>query len=78
MIVGEFEKLPYHLKMEAVLKATFLSDRSIQTHYIKLYALDNFYIEVFFDGDTHLITDFIASAGTGCLNPYLCQYRLAI
>jgi len=75
---GEFKSLNYTQKTEAVLKGTFLADRLTEQAYIKLYNLENFYIEVFFDDRSHLITHFRAFEHTMFVLPYLDQLKIAV
>ena len=78
MTSNEFNNLMYHEKMEAVLKATFLIDRLSEHYYIKLYNLDNFYVEVFYDDHSHLIARFRAFEHTLFLVPYLENLKIAV
>ncbi len=74
----QFNRLNYTKKTEAVLKGTFLADRLSEHHYIKLYNLDNFYIEVFYDDRSHLITHFKAFEHTLFVLPYLEELQIAV
>jgi hypothetical protein len=74
----QFNRLNYTKKTEAVLKGTFLADRLSEHHYIKLYNLDNFYIEVFYDDRSHLITHFNAFEHTLFVLPYLEDAKIAV
>jgi hypothetical protein len=74
----QFNRLNYTKKTEAVLKGTFLADRLSEHHYIKLYNLDNFYIEVFYDDSSHLITNFRAFEHTLFVLPYLEELQIAV
>ena len=78
MTPGEFESLNYTQKTEAVLKGTFLADRLTEHEYVKLYNLDNFYIEVFFDDRSHLITHFRSFEHTMFVLPYLDELKIAV
>ena len=73
-----FNKLDSQQQTELILTATFLADRLTHDHYIKLYSLDNFYIEVFFDDSTHLITNFRAFEHTMFVLPYLEKLKIAV
>ena len=73
-----FNALNYTEKTEAVLKAVFLADRLSEQTYVKLYSLDNFYVEVFFDDCTHLITHFHAFAQTRFIMSYLDELKIAV
>ena len=74
----QFNRLNYTKKTEAVLKGTFLADRLSEHHYIKLYNLDNFYVEVFYDDRSHLITHFKAFEHTLFALPYLEELQIAV
>lgn len=78
MTSNEFNNLMYHGKMEAILKGTYLMDRLSEHDYIKLYNLNNFYVEVFYDDHTHLITRFRAFEHTLFLVPYLENLKIAV
>jgi hypothetical protein len=74
----EFNNLGYHEKTEAVLKGTFLADRLSDHHSVRLYNLNNFYVEVFFDDRSHLITHFRAFEHTLFVLPYLDEFKIAV
>jgi hypothetical protein len=74
----EFNHLGYHEKTEAVLNGTFLADRLTDNYYIKLYNVESFYVEVFFDDQSHLITDFSAFEHTLFVLPYLEDLKIAV
>ncbi|MFD0766994.1 hypothetical protein ACFQZI_19200 [Mucilaginibacter lutimaris] len=78
MTSDKFNALGYHEKTEAVLNGTFLADRLNDHHYIRLYNLDNFYVEVFFDDRSHLITHFRAFEHTLFVLPYLDDLQIAV
>lgn len=73
-----FNSLGLLEKTEAMLKGTFLIDRLTEQHYIKLYNLNCFYVEVYFDDSTHLITDIHAFKSTSMLAPYLDWLSVAL
>ena len=75
---NDFTQLNEARKIEAVLDATFLADRLIDEHYVCLYNLDNFYVEVFFDDRTHLISKFRAFEHTLFVLPYLDDVEIAV
>lgn len=78
LTISHFEGLSHYEKTEAILKGAFLADRLTEQHYIKLYNVDNFYVEVLFDDRTHLITEFRAYAHPECVLPYLQELRMAM
>jgi hypothetical protein len=73
----DFNTLSYTQKTEAVLRGTFLADRLTEHHYVKLYNVDNFYTEVFFDDRSHLITHFRAFEHIMLVLPYLTDLMIA-
>ncbi|WP_183575476.1 hypothetical protein HDF18_16270 [Mucilaginibacter sp. X5P1] len=74
----DFNKLNYTAKTEAVLQGTFLADRLDDHNYIKLYNVGSFYVEVFFDDRSHLITHFRAFESTIFVLPYLNDLKIAV
>ena len=78
MTPNSFNALDYTRKTETVLKSVFLADRRSAHAYVKLYSCDNFYIEVFFDNCSHLITHFRAFQHTRWVLPYLKELRIPI
>jgi len=73
-----FNQLNNHEKSEAILNATFLADRLTDQHYIRLYNLDKFYVEVFFDDASHTICGFRAFEHTLFVLPYLTDLKVAV
>ena len=78
MTPNSFNALDYTQKTELVLKSVFLADRRSEHAYVKLYSLDSFYIEVFFDNHTQLITHFHAFDKTLQLLAYLDDLKIAV
>lgn len=78
MTSDEFNKMSYQDKTEAVLQGIFLADRLSDNYYIKLYNLNNFYVEAFFDDRSHLITHFRAFEHTLFVLPYLDDLQIAV
>lgn len=74
----DFNNLNYTEKTEAVLQGTFLADRLNDHFYIKLYNVGSFYVEVFFDDRSHLITHFRAFEHTRFVLPYLNDLKIAV
>jgi len=74
----QFDQLDDHKKTETVLTACFLADRLTKDHYVRLYNLNNFYIEVFFDDATHLIDGFRAFEHTSFVLPYIEELKIAV
>jgi len=73
-----FTLLTDYQKTEAVLKGTFLAERLAGNFYVRLYNLDNFYVEVFFEGRQRLITRFRAFEHTLFVLPYLDKVKLRV
>lgn len=78
MTYYDFNELDYHQKTERILKGTFLIDRLTDKYYVKLYHVESFYVEVFFDDRSHLITHFMAFAHTQYILPYLTNLKIAV
>jgi hypothetical protein len=74
----KFTMLDEAQKTEAVLNATFLADRLTDQYYVRLYNLDNFYVEVFFDDRTHTVEKFRAFEHTLFVLPYLEEVEIAV
>ena len=73
-----FNLLGYNEQMEITLKGTFLADRLTEHAYVKRYNVGNFYVEMFFDDASHLITHFRAFEYTLFVLPYLDELRIAV
>jgi hypothetical protein len=78
MTSEDFHRLNYTGQTETVLKATFLADRLTDRAYVRLYSLDSFYIEAFFDDHTKLITHFRAFEQTLFVMRYLNELKIAV
>jgi len=78
MTSAEFNRLGYYKQIEAVLRGTFLAGRLTDRHYVKLYNLHSFYVEVFYDDRHHLITHFWAFRNTQSVTPYLNSLKIAV
>jgi hypothetical protein len=74
----EFNLLNYYEQTEFVLKGIFLAERLTDIFYIRLYALHDFYIEIYFDDSSHLITHFKAFEHTEYVLPYLEELKIAV
>ncbi|TSJ41078.1 hypothetical protein FO440_15225 [Mucilaginibacter corticis] len=73
-----FNALGYLEKTEVVLTGTFLADRITEDHYVRLYNVDQFYVEVFFNRTSRLIADFRAFEHTMFVLPYLDDLKVAV
>ena len=78
LTIDQFDALPAQERTEVILQSTFLADRLTEQHYIKLYNVGNFYVEVLFDDSTHLITDFRAFEQTMLVLPYLERLKIVV
>ena len=78
MTSDAFNACSFHEKTELVLKGTFLADRLTDHYYVKLYNLENFYVEVFFDDHTHIIVHFRAFENTMFVMPYIDNLKIAV
>ena len=57
--------------MKALAGGIFLMDHLTDAYYIKLYNLNSFYVEVYFEDSTHKISYARAFKSTMYLQPYL-------
>jgi len=71
MDAHEFNKLSLMWKIENLSKGIFLMDYLTDDYYIKLYNLNSFYVEVFYDDSTHQISYIRAFKSTQYLQHYL-------
>lgn len=78
MDLGQFDRLDYTRKTEAILKGTFLATRITAAYSVKLYNVDNFYVEVYFHNRSQLIIRFRAFDQTALLLPYLDGLKIAV
>lgn len=78
MNAGQFDRLDYTRKTEAILKGIFLAARMTGTHLVKLYNVSNFYVEVYFHNRSRLITSFRAFDQTALVLPYLDELKIAV
>jgi hypothetical protein len=76
MTSKHFNLLSDHEKTEVILKGNFLADRQTDDYYIRLYSINNFFVEVFFHNSTRLITHFRAFADLGIALPYVVHLNV--
>ena len=76
--IQEFNYLADSEKIEVMSNAVFLGDRLTDTHYIMLYNYNNFYVEVYFDDRTHVISCFKAFYNPEFVLPYVQDLKIAI
>ena len=74
----DFNALDDNGKAEAVWSGTFLADRFDGAHTIQLYAVSNFYVEVFYDQEANRIVAFRSFNSRNALTPYLAQIKFKL
>ncbi|HEX2536338.1 MAG TPA: hypothetical protein VHK69_21500 [Chitinophagaceae bacterium] len=78
MNLHDFHTLRKEQQQDCLLKmGTFLAERSNGTFRIMLYALDDFYVEVYFFKDSNKAAWFKAFHSTDALAPYLEKINLS-
>ncbi|MFA6083905.1 hypothetical protein [Mucilaginibacter sp.] len=75
LTLDEFNALNGPEQAEAVWKGIFLADREENGLIIRLYSLDNFYAEVFYNVHTNKILRLRAFNALSELAPYLADIR---
>ena len=78
MTARHFNSLGYQHQTEAVLTGTFLADRFIDCFYVRLYNLESFYVEAYFDALSNLITHFKAFDKTILVMSYLAELKIVV
>jgi hypothetical protein len=78
MTSNDFNGLNYTQKTETILKGTYLAQSSKDRYYIHLYNVGNFYVEVFYENRSQLITHFRAFENTILVVPYLDMPGIAV
>ena len=73
MTLYEFNTLADDEKANAVWQGSFLADREEDGLKIQLYAVDNFFVELFYDATENKITAFRSFNSKRLLAPYLAQ-----
>lgn len=76
MALYEFNKLDTTSKANAVWDGVIIGDREEDSYRILLYALDSFYIEVFYEKSKNEIVRFRSFSTTTLLEPYLNKINL--
>ena len=71
MTLYQFKTLDEREQREAVEDAVHIDERMDQDHWILLYHLGDFYVEVFYNKTTYVIVDYNAFETTERLQPYL-------
>jgi hypothetical protein len=75
LTLDDFNLLNESDQAEAIWQGTFLADREENGLIVRLYSLDNFYAEVFYDGHVNKILRLRAFDKIGQLGPYLAHIR---
>lgn len=75
LTLDEFNKLNEPEKAEIIKQGTFLADREENGLIVRLYSLDKFYAEVFFDANINKILRVTAFNKIGQLGPYLAHIK---
>ncbi len=78
MNADQFHQLAYHQQTEVLLTGTFLADRVTEKYYVRLYNVDNFYLEAFFDHRSQLIIHYRAFTHTLFVLPYLDEVNIEV
>lgn len=76
MTLYEFIGMNEPEQAEAVWNGVFIADREDKKYRIILYAIDEFYVEVFYDKKSNEIKRFRPFATLQLLNPYLDKIDL--
>ena len=77
--MGLYEFIILDLKKKADTvwnHATYLTWRSNETGKVNLYALEDFYVEVYYNQEHNCIEDIRSFKSVGCLEPYLYSIDL--
>jgi hypothetical protein len=75
LTLDEFNTLNVTEQAEEVWKGTYLADREENGLVVRLYGLDNFYAEVFYDTQTNKILRLRAFDALNQLAPYLVHIK---
>lgn len=75
LTLNDFNNLDENEKANATWQGTFLADREENGLIVRLYSLDAFYVEVFFDDRANKILRLRAFDHTGQLVPYLAHIK---
>ena len=75
MTLYEFNALDHHEKANTVWQGSFLADREENGLMVQLYAVDLFYVEVFYDQTANKILSFRSFSTKNLLTPYLAHIK---
>ena len=71
----DFNALSENEKADAVWSGTFLADREENGLTVQLYAINNFYVELFYDPVANKILRFRSFTSKHLLTPYLAHTK---
>jgi hypothetical protein len=75
LTLNNFNALSDTEKAEAVWQGSFLTDREENGLAVQLYAIDSFYVEVFYDPQANKILSFRSFNNKDLLTPYLAHIK---
>jgi hypothetical protein len=77
LTLDDFNALNEPEQAEAIWQGTFLADREENGFFVRLYSLNNFYAELFYNADTNKILRLRAFNALNELAPYLAHIRFS-
>lgn len=75
LTTGDFNALTETQKADAVWQGSFLADREENGLAVQLYAVGNFYVELFYDPLANKILSFRSFTTKNLLTPYLAHIK---
>lgn len=78
LTLDEFNRLNKHDQEEVIWSGTFLADREENGLIVRLYGLNSFYGEVFYDANTNKVLRVKAFDTTSQLVPYLAHIKFSL
>jgi hypothetical protein len=78
LTLDDFNSLTETEKADAVWTGSFLADRQANGLMVQLYAVNSFYVEVFYDPQANQIVGFRAFNTKNLLVPYLAHIKFNI
>jgi hypothetical protein len=77
MTLFKFRTLDENGKQEAIFNGVHIAERADDEHWILLYQLDNFYVEVYYHQTKKVIVKYTPFKATERLSPYLRQIDIS-
>ena len=77
MNINEFRALDENEKYEAMWEGVHIDERDDPEHWVLLYQLGDFYVEVFYHKASNVIVKYTAFRNTERLKPYLNQIDIS-